>query len=239
MPEKMTDRNNDRGGGDALPLSSSGSICHDDLPIDTFRQTPKKMKSLSQIQMASSSSSLKNMGVSSLSEAYFVLAVGLLLSLNSGYINGLCLSGLLTKEGSFKQSVAVTGSYIKSSLALADGMYDDFVFALSLILAFAGGATVSSLMNPCSIPHRLDPSYGPTFLLGALFLIAAAVAANINPSGRVHYLFAAATNGMQNGMSSMYTANVSEEHLNLVHIVLVRTSILFCAQNLIFSSVLS
>ncbi len=147
-----------------------------------------------------------------------MLAAGLVLSLNSGFINGLCLSGLLTEEGSHKQSVAVTGSYIRSGLALANGMYDDFVFAIALILAFAGGATVSSLINPNALPHRLDPSYGPNFLLGSLCLIAASIAAYINPSGRAQYFFAAATNGMQNGMSSMYTANVSL-HLNFIHLV--------------------
>eukprot|EP00584_Thalassiosira_punctigera_P023290 CAMPEP_0172562020 /NCGR_PEP_ID=MMETSP1067-20121228/95258_1 /TAXON_ID=265564 ORGANISM="Thalassiosira punctigera, Strain Tpunct2005C2" /NCGR_SAMPLE_ID=MMETSP1067 /ASSEMBLY_ACC=CAM_ASM_000444 /LENGTH=58 /DNA_ID=CAMNT_0013352165 /DNA_START=9 /DNA_END=182 /DNA_ORIENTATION=- len=40
------------------------------------------------------SHSLRNMGVASRREAHFVFALGLLLSLNSGYINGLCLSGL-------------------------------------------------------------------------------------------------------------------------------------------------
>ena len=88
-------------------------------------------------------SSIQNMGVSSLSEARFVLAVGLLLSLNSGYLNGLCLSGLLTEEGSYKESVAVTGAYTTSSLALAGGIYKDFAFAFSLILVSIGGVFVS------------------------------------------------------------------------------------------------
>jgi hypothetical protein len=158
------------------------------------------------------------MGVSSLSEAYFVFAVGLLLSLNSGYLNGLCLSGLLTKEGSYKMSVAITGAYTESSLALADGIYKNFAFAFTLILVFVGGAFVSGLMNPNAIPHKIDPSYGLTFLLGSLCLIAASIVADVNPSGRVHYYLAATANGMQNGMSSMYTANVSL-HLNLIQVV--------------------
>ena len=138
-----------------------------------------------------------------------MFAVGLLLALNSGYINGLCLSGLLTKEGSYKQAVsAVTAAYTKSGLALADGLFKEFGFEFSLLLAFVGGAIVSGLMNPQAIPHKLAPSYGPTFLLGSLCLIAASIAADVKPSGRVHYFFAATANGMQNGMSSMYTANL-------------------------------
>ena len=155
------------------------------------------------------SSSLQNMGVSSSSEAYFVFAVGLLLALNSGYINGLCLGGLLTEEGSYKTAVsALTGAYTNSGLALADGLFKDFRFEIYLILAFVGGAIMSGLMNPQAIPHKLVPSYGPTFMLGSLCLVAASISADIKPSGRVHYLFAAMANGMQNGMTSMYTANL-------------------------------
>lgn len=100
-------------------------------------------------------SSLKNMGVSSLREAYFVFAVGLLLSLNSGYINGLCLSGLLTEEGSRKQSVsAFTGTYTKSGLALANGEVQLFGFEFTLILAFICGAMIAGLFNP-KVSHRV------------------------------------------------------------------------------------
>ena len=114
-------------------------------------------------------SSLKNMGVTSLTEAYFVFGLGLLLSLNSGYINGLCLSGLLTEDGSNKQGVsAFTGTYTKSGLALADGDAKMFGFEFTLILAFIVGAIVAGTMNPKAIPHKLVPSYGPTFLMGAL-----------------------------------------------------------------------
>ncbi len=163
-------------------------------------------------------SSIPNMGASSLSEARFVLAVGLLLLLNSGYLNGLCISGLLTKEGSYKESVAVTGAYTKSSLALAKGIYKDFAFSFSLIPVFIGGVFVLGLMNPHAISHMIHPSYGVTFLLGSLCLIAASIVVDIKPNGWLHYFLAAAANGMQNGMSSLYMANVSL-HLNLIQVV--------------------
>lgn len=149
------------------------------------------------------------MGVTSLTEAYFVFAVGLLLSLNSGYINGLCLSGLLTEEGSHKQGVsAFTGTYTKSGLALANGEVQLFGFEFTLILAFIGGAFVAGMMNPKAIPHKLVPSYGPTFLLGSLCMIAASIAAELHPEGKTLYYFAAMANGMQNGMTSTYSANL-------------------------------
>lgn len=149
------------------------------------------------------------MGESSPTEACFVFAVGLLLSLNSGYINGLCLSGLLSEGGSDKQGVsAFTGTYTKSGLALANGEVVLFGFEVTLILSFIGGAMVAGLMNPKAIPHKLVPSYGPTFLLGSGCMIAASISAMLHPESRALYYFAATANGIQNGMTSTYSANL-------------------------------
>mmetsp|Transcript_29906 Transcript_29906/g.64453 ORF Transcript_29906/g.64453 Transcript_29906/m.64453 type:complete len:638 (-) Transcript_29906:201-2114(-) len=153
--------------------------------------------------------SLQNMGVSSSQEAYFVFAVGLLLSLNSGYINGLCISGLLTEGGSRKQGVsAFTGTYTKSGLALANGEVKLFRFEFTLILSFIGGAMAAGMMNPKAIPHKLIPSYGPTFLIGSLCMIAASISAALHPDGKALYYFAAMACGVQNGMTSTYSANL-------------------------------
>ncbi len=149
------------------------------------------------------------MGVASVSEAYFVFAIGLLLALNSGYINGLFLSGLLAEEGSDKVNVsAVTRAYTESGLNLVSGLYNEFGFAFKIILSFVAGACVSGLLNPEATPHKLVPSYGPTFLIGSICLIAALFAADIKPSGHAQYYLAAAANGLQNGISSIYSANL-------------------------------
>eukprot|EP00585_Thalassiosira_rotula_P010679 CAMPEP_0196159808 /NCGR_PEP_ID=MMETSP0910-20130528/46508_1 /TAXON_ID=49265 /ORGANISM="Thalassiosira rotula, Strain GSO102" /LENGTH=842 /DNA_ID=CAMNT_0041424733 /DNA_START=55 /DNA_END=2583 /DNA_ORIENTATION=- len=153
--------------------------------------------------------SLQNMGVSSSKEAYFVFAVGLLLSLNSGYINGLCISGLLAEGGSHKQGVsAFTGTYTKSGLALANGEVNLFGFEFTLILSFIGGAMAAGMMNPKAIPHKLSPAYGPTFLIGSLCMIAASTSAALFPDGKALYYFAAMACGVQNGMTSTYSANL-------------------------------
>eukprot|EP00581_Thalassiosira_minuscula_P017864 CAMPEP_0183726730 /NCGR_PEP_ID=MMETSP0737-20130205/24049_1 /TAXON_ID=385413 /ORGANISM="Thalassiosira miniscula, Strain CCMP1093" /LENGTH=557 /DNA_ID=CAMNT_0025958161 /DNA_START=272 /DNA_END=1945 /DNA_ORIENTATION=- len=149
------------------------------------------------------------MGVKTAQEAHFVFAVGLLLSINSGYINGLCLSGLLAEGGSHQQAVsAFTGTYTKSGLALANGEVNLFGFEFTLILSFIGGAMVAGMMNPKAIPHKLVPQYGPTFLLGSVCMIAASIAAALHPEGKALYYFAAMANGIQNGMSSTYSANL-------------------------------
>ena len=156
-----------------------------------------------------SSHSLRNMGVASSQEAIFVFAVGLLLSLNSGYINGLCLSGLLTNQGSLEQAVSsVTGTYTHAGLSLSEGDIGMFGLDLGLIFCFILGSTVSGFMNPKAIPHKLVPSYGPTFLFGSLCMIASSTAAAVAPGTRSLYYFAAMANGVQNGMSSTYTANL-------------------------------
>lgn len=101
-------------------------------------------------------------GAKNTREAIFVLILGLLLSLNSGYINGLCLSGMV---GPDSQAVsAFTGTYTKSGLALADGDPKLFGFEFTLILSFIGGALISGAMNPQAIPHKLVPTYGPSKL---------------------------------------------------------------------------
>ena len=157
----------------------------------------------------STSHSLRNMGVASTQEAMFVFAVGLLLSLNSGFINGLCLSGLLTQDGSLQQAVSsVTGTYTRAGLSLADGEVDMFGMDVGLILCFIAGATISGFMNPKAIPHKLVPSYGPTFLFGFLCMMASSIAAVVDPGSRTLYYFATMANGIQNGMSSVYTANL-------------------------------
>ncbi len=157
----------------------------------------------------STSHSLRNMGVASTQEAIFVFAVGLLLSLNSGFINGLCLSGLLTQDGSLQQAVSsVTGTYTRAGLSLANGDVDMFGMDVGLILCFIAGATISGCMNPKAIPYKLVPSYGPTFLVGFLCMMASSIAAVVDPGGRTLYYFATMANGVQNGMSSVYTANL-------------------------------
>jgi len=61
----------------------------------------------------------RNLQTSSATEARFVLLIGLLLSLNAGYINGLCLGGLLDENGSRRQGVsAFTGERGRSEAIL-------------------------------------------------------------------------------------------------------------------------
>ena len=46
------------------------------------------------------------------------------------------------------------------------------------------------------------------FLIGSAFLWAASLIAETHPESRAYYYFAAAANGLQNGMTSIYSANL-------------------------------
>jgi hypothetical protein len=93
-------------------------------------------------------------------------------------------------------------------LALANGEVERFTLEFTLIISFVGGALVAGLLNPKAVPYRLVPSYGPTFLLGSACMIAASTAAELRPDGPALYHFAAMANGVQNGMTSTYSANL-------------------------------
>jgi uncharacterized membrane protein YoaK (UPF0700 family) len=152
----------------------------------------------------------KNGGRTTRQEGILIFLAGLLLCLNSGYINGCCMSGLLSRTGSSRiQPVsAFTGTYTKSALNLAGGNVPEFGFHVSMILCFIGGAYLSGLMNPNTTPFELSPSYGPTFLVGSVFMVASSIFAWRDPEGKGLYFCAAAANGVQNGITSMYTSNL-------------------------------
>jgi len=160
-------------------------------------------------------------------EFTWVLIGGALLAFNSGWINGCCLSGHMA-AGAPKQSVAgFTGAYTNAGLELADGDSENFRFHISMILSFIAGSFLTGLINPHGKPYELTPEYGPTFLIGASLLIAASILAANEPASKSYYYLAAAANGLQNGMSSVYSGNL----LRTCHLTGTSTDIgLFLAQ---------
>lgn len=80
-----------------------------------------------------------------------------------------------------------------------------FGYDITMILSFIGGSLISGAINPKATPHKLTPSYGPTFLIGSIFMVGAAISAEMDPEGRTLFYFAALSMGCQNGMTSMYS----------------------------------
>ncbi len=141
-------------------------------------------------------------------EYIFVLITGLALAFSAGYTNGVCLSGFIhPNDRDVKTSVAgVTGLYTGSAINLAEGDYDKLALAVGTIFSVMGGSFISGLLNPYAVAFSVGPRFGPTFVLASIFMTMGAVAALHN--SRREFYWTAMANGVQNGITSMYSANL-------------------------------
>ena len=138
----------------------------------------------------------------------FSVALGLSLAFSAGYSNGVCLSGFLDAGAdSVKQSVAgVTGLYTNSAIFLAEREFYQASFMAGTIFSVMFGAFISALLNPYPVAFEISPRYGLTFLIGSVFMTLGATGALHN--NQREFYFTAIANGIQNGVSSMYSANL-------------------------------
>lgn len=142
----------------------------DDLPKETGQNVPPVTNSyLQQASPMNDSYTYR--------EHVFVVALGAALAFNSGFSNGVTLSGLLTPDDvkwNAQSTSGYTGIYTASALAVADTARDSlgqtriqFVgFQICMILSFILGSCISALLNPRPSPWRLAPMYAPTFFIG-------------------------------------------------------------------------
>ena len=143
-----------------------------------------------------------------LKQNFFAFLAGLCLSFNSGYINGCCLSGLLKTCGTGVPVAAFTGAYTNAGLAIGAGNMAVAMANLKMIWSFQAGAAIEGFFNPRPKPNKITPRYGPTFLLGSVLLALSATRAYLHPDGRSFLYLAAMANGLQNALSSAYSANL-------------------------------
>jgi len=143
-----------------------------------------------------------------LKQNFFVFVAGLCLSFNSGYINGCCLSGLLKACGTGVPVAAFTGAYTNAGLAIGAGNMAVALANLKMIWSFQAGAAIEGFLNPRPTPNKITPRYGPTFLIGSALLALSATRAYLHPDGHSFLYLAAMANGLQNALSSGYTANL-------------------------------
>jgi len=143
-------------------------------------------------------------------ESTYVLIAGALIAFNNGFVNGSCVSGLLNPGKYRSQSVAgFSSTYTKSALFLADAEWSDFGFQSGLVLSYMFGALISGLITPRATPYQIEPTYGPTFLIGGIFLLIASIISSFQRQDMdVVFYFTAAANGIHNGIASIYSANL-------------------------------
>jgi uncharacterized membrane protein YoaK (UPF0700 family) len=141
-------------------------------------------------------------------ESGFVILAGALIALNSGLVNGSCMSGFLFPEGESVSIAGFTSDYTQSGLAMAAGNWSTYSYHSYFIFSYILGAFISGLVTPDATPYRIEPTYGPTFLVGGFFLLTASILTMLEYEPTLVFFFAAASNGIQNGIASIYSANL-------------------------------
>ena len=142
---------------------------------------------------------------------HVAILYGMILAFNSGLINGVTLSGILS---SIKQpSSAVTGSWTNSALAMAESTSNLYTnLGLKCIYAYMGGSFVAGLFNPYPINYTMKRhTVRPSFLIAsfAMYLSYEFVTKHNNDgSGTGWILFAVFANGIQNSITSSMTSNL-------------------------------
>jgi uncharacterized membrane protein YoaK (UPF0700 family) len=124
-----------------------------------------------------------------------LINVGCLLAANSGFLNGLALSGLLAER---QQAVAaVTGAYTTSAVAAAEGKVGFMLLQFKVIAAYFGGSLWNGLMNPKGIEWSKKPN---ALVVAALLVFVGAL--DYVATERFFVLLALAL-GLQNSWTSM------------------------------------
>jgi len=146
----------------------------------------------------------KNINLTTKSAVLF----GMILALNSGYVNGLCLSGILAHDGTKQASAAVTGAWTNSALGVASGNYQQFAFNTKCILSYITGSAIAGVLNPDPVPFQVPSiQVGSTFGIGSVLLYLSSTHAGKDGSMTFLYL-AAIANGIQNSVTSVITSNL-------------------------------
>jgi len=133
---------------------------------------------------------------------------GMLLSFNSGFVNGACLSGLLSSDGTKQAAAAVTGAWTNGALGAAAGQWGQFAFNAKCIGSYAGGSLISGLLSPRPEPFAAGPGVARAFGIGAALLFASAHLSAKGASATAFLYPAAAACGIQNGVTSALSSNL-------------------------------
>lgn len=147
-------------------------------------------------------------------EVYYVLFAACLIALNSGFVNGVTMSGLLiaadpTKKDPRQQMVAgFAGAFTNTAIALVGHQWSIYSYHLFMILSYMIGAFIAAMISPKAKPYVIEPRYGPTFMIGGTMLLVASLLAKYEFPSRYVFFLVTASNGIQNGIASIYSANL-------------------------------
>jgi hypothetical protein len=185
-------------------IDSSDEDSHSTIHRDT-----KGMMSIKEKEEVCVESAILKDGYRRRKRKLVVTAAGLL-ALNNGFLNGACLSGFVSPGSPFPALTVsgLTASYSLSGLGIAKGNWEAYGIHVGIILSYFTGTFIAGLSTPNAKPYRLHPTYGPTFLVGGVFLLGGGIVAIFEKSGYISFFLSAAASGIQNGIASKYSANL-------------------------------
>ena len=137
------------------------------------------------------------------------VGIGMLLAFNSGAVNSVTLSGLLT--GTKMGTAAVTGAWTNSAIGAASAVQGapaaQFLFNAKCIASYICGAVIAGSFIPEPKAFEVDVKKTlPLFGVSAALLATSAVFAKT--ANAKFFYFALLANGLQNSFTSTLTANL-------------------------------
>lgn len=175
---------------------------------DTQRQAPFGATKSAITQSKTTAVVAKTRGGDASNQKGAVL-LGLILALNSGFINGCCLSGAISATGAKQAVAAVTASWTNSALGMASGDMKTFGFLAKIIASFMGGSVIAGVLNPSPTLFKVATSaYMAPLAIGGALLVGASQLIKNTDTVKLAFMLCAMANGIQNSVTSTMTGNL-------------------------------
>jgi uncharacterized membrane protein YoaK (UPF0700 family) len=142
---------------------------------------------------------------------HFAVLYGMILAFNSGLLNGVTLSGVLS---TMKQpSSAVTGAWTNSALAIAESSSNIYTnLGLKCIVSYMGGSFIAGLLNPYPMNYTMKRNtVRPSFIMASslMYLSYFALTNKAMDGFCVNWMLCiVVANGIQNSITSTLTSNL-------------------------------
>lgn len=157
-------------------------------------------------------------GVVAFSSQSASILMGLILALNSGFMNGCALGGSVTADGSSQAVAAVTASWTNSALGLAAGNNGKFGFLAKVLGSFIFGSAIAGYLEPNpSLFSVSSKNYAaPLAVAAGLVLLAINKLGELGNVKMGFYLLAMA-NGINNSVTSVRSSRIHDSGLGRKH----------------------
>jgi len=141
-------------------------------------------------------------------EIKFVVFATCLIALNSGFVNGVTMSAFFMVPPKKEVVAGFAGHYTSTAIYLIEHDWEQYTYHLFMIISYMAGAFVAAMISPHARPYVIEPRYGPTFTIGGTMLLVASILAKFEKPSQYVFFLVAASNGVQNGIASIYSANL-------------------------------